>query len=313
MEREAARMNQPPATDASGTGPPTPALVERAVMACGQRIATAMNDAPRELLARAPLVVLPATGYVWHDYLPVLEHFAAERRVFALDWPGFGGSAKPDPNDFTVDAVSFARVLGEWLDALGIGRAVVLGNGIGGTVAVRYAAEHEHRVLGLALVAPRGFGARGPVHQLILGAMSSPVLFGLTDTMLAWLALGPITPAAQRVRNRRRVLRRSPEYAAYETACICLARNEERSLAGLRALARRVTAPTLIMRGALDPIFTAGDARRAMESFGRRKALEVVLPGASHLPFLQAPDRLFQAVSGLLNASEMRALEDMGS
>jgi pimeloyl-ACP methyl ester carboxylesterase len=281
------------------------------VIAKGLRIASAMNDAPREFLARAPLVVLPATGYTWQDYQPVLEHFAAERRVFALDWPGFGGSAKPDPDAFAYDAASYAEVLTEWLDALGLGRVVLLGNGLGGTVALRYAAAHPRRVLGLALVAPQGFGAQGPMHRLALGAFGTPFLFSLLDPMLAWLALGPsATPEVRRIINRKRMLRRSPDYAAYEVARNHLTRNEARSVVNLPALAREISAPALVIRGALDPVFTAGDARRAVESIGERGALEVMLPGAGHLPFLQEPARFYQAVDGLLTTAEMKALEE---
>src|SRR5258707_15413830 len=72
-------------------------IAERGVVVQGLRLATAMSDAPRALLRHAPLVVLPAAGHSWSDYRPILERFATERRVFALDWPGFGGSAKPAP------------------------------------------------------------------------------------------------------------------------------------------------------------------------------------------------------------------------
>jgi pimeloyl-ACP methyl ester carboxylesterase len=301
--------NQPPAAEPQEAVAAPPVIAERGIVARGQRIAIAMNDAPREFLARAPLVVLPATGYTWRDYQPVLEHFAGGRRVLALDWPGFGGSAKPDWQDFAYDAQSFSEVLAEWMDAMGIGRAVLLGNGLGGNVALRYAAAHPQRALGLALVAPQGFAARGPFHQIAVGALSSPVFFSLVDGMLWWLALGPATPAAREIVHRRRLLRQTADYAAYEMAAMQLARNEERSAQDLLSLAREVQAPALVVRGALDPLFTAADARKAAGAIGEHGALGVVLPGAGHLPFLQEPVRFYQAVEGLLTAAEMQALE----
>src|SRR5262245_24708260 len=100
-------MNQepePPTTKARmravASSPPPPPITERGVMVNGLRLAAAMSDAPRALLARTPLVVLPEVGFVWEDYRLLLEHFASERRVFALDWPGFGGSAKPRAGEF---------------------------------------------------------------------------------------------------------------------------------------------------------------------------------------------------------------------
>ncbi|MGZ3715148.1 MAG: alpha/beta fold hydrolase, partial [Ktedonobacterales bacterium] len=61
--------------------------------------------------------------------------------------------------------------------------------------------------------------------------------------------------------------------------------------------------------GALDPIISALDTRRAVAAIGERGALEVVLPEAGHLPFLQQPARFFQAVAGMLNTAEVNAAE----
>src|SRR5215471_13265330 len=86
----------------------TSRLAERAVQVAGLRIATAMNDVPRALMTRVPLVVLPAANHSWQDYRLILERFAPERRVFALDWPGFGASDKPSPSDFAYNMQSYA-------------------------------------------------------------------------------------------------------------------------------------------------------------------------------------------------------------
>src|SRR5260370_37457670 len=72
-------------------------IAERGIVVQGLRLATAMSDAPRALLRHAPLVVLPAAGHSWSDYRPILERLAMERRVFALDCPGVGGSPEPAP------------------------------------------------------------------------------------------------------------------------------------------------------------------------------------------------------------------------
>ncbi len=136
-------------------------LAERAVQVAGLRIATAMNDVPRFLLARVPLVVLPAANHPWQDYRLILERFAPERRVFALDWPGFGASDKPAPADFAYSIQRYAEILAGWMDSLGIARAVFVGNSVGAGAAIQYAAAHPQRTLGLLLVAPAGFTPPG--------------------------------------------------------------------------------------------------------------------------------------------------------
>ena len=74
-------MSQESAAQCTEAAAPPPAIAERGIVVAGVRIATAMSDAPRALLAHAPLVVLPAAGFVWGNYRPVLERFAPERRV----------------------------------------------------------------------------------------------------------------------------------------------------------------------------------------------------------------------------------------
>jgi pimeloyl-ACP methyl ester carboxylesterase len=283
-----------------------PKIAERGVVARGQRLATAMNDAPRELALRPPLVVLPAAGFVWRDYLPVLEQYAAERRVFALDWPGFGASEKPAPTDFNYSVAGYAEVLAGWMDGLGIARAVLLGNGIGSTAALRYAASHPRRVLGLALASPLGFGTAGRIGRLAGRALSSPALLRRIEPALSSLALGPTTPTTAVVAERLKAARAAPEYVASLAAHAALWQSLAREREELPELAQRVEVPAIVIRGALDPIVSAADSRRATDLIG---GLEVVLPEAGHLPFLQQPGPFFRAVAGILNTAEVRATE----
>lgn len=287
----------------------TPRIVERGVVVKGVRLATAMSDAPRALLARPPLVVLPAAGHTWSDYRIILDHFATERRVFALDWPGFGNSDKPAPADFAYTAEGFAELLSGWLDGLGIARGVLLGNAVGAAAAIRYAATTPQRVLGLALVAPAGFTPPGVVRALAARLLGAPAILRRIEPALTSLYLGPTMPDTSAIVARHRALRSAPHYNRTIKAHAALWRSLNRPADDLSVLAKEVTAPAIVLRGSLDPIFTAGDARRATESLGQHGALEVVLPEAGHLPFFQQPQRFMQAVSGLLNTAEAQAAQ----
>ncbi len=274
----------------------------------GLRLATAMNDAPPEVKSRVPLVVLPAAGFAWGDYRPILEHFGGERRVFALDWPGFGASAKPSPTDFAYGAPAYAELLEPWLNALGATRVVLLGNGIGGAAALHFALAQPERVLGLFLVAPAGFAPAGIARMLATRLLGMPALLERIAPLLANLALGPATPETRAVlaaRKSRRAANRDSDSGVLAEAALWRALGQPD--ADLTGPARQVSASAMLVRGALDPLFSAGDARRATESIGPRGAVEVVLPGAGHLPFLQQPRRFYQALAGMLGAAEYRA------
>jgi pimeloyl-ACP methyl ester carboxylesterase len=74
------------------------------------------------------------------------------------------------------------------------------------------------------------------------------------------------------------------------------------------ALARQARAPGLVVRGALDPLCAADEARQVAEALGERGGLEVTLPEAGHFPALQQPERFHQALEGLLMTAEANML-----
>jgi pimeloyl-ACP methyl ester carboxylesterase len=281
-----------------------PTIAERAVLVRGLRLATAVNTVPREALSRPPLVLLPAAGHRWGDYRPVLDRFAAERRVAVLDWPGFGASTRPSPAAFAYSTETYADLLGPWLDALGIGRAVLLGNSVGAAAAVRFALAQPERVAGLLLVGPGGFTPASLQRTLACRTLGTPWILARVEPALTALYLGPANSATREIVARHRALRRAADYSASIAAYAALWRSFDAPAADLAAPAHAVRAPAMVLRGALDPIISATIARRAISSLGERGALEVVLPGAGHLPFLQQPGPFNNAVKGLLQTVE---------
>ena len=91
-----------------------------------------------------------------NSWLFLQEPLAAKYRVYALDLPGHGTSAK-DVGDGTLGVLADA-VTGV-LDALGADRAHLVGHSMGGAVALAVAARDPARIASLTLIAPSGFGA----------------------------------------------------------------------------------------------------------------------------------------------------------
>ena len=102
-------------------------------------------------------VILLVHGYGGdrNSWLFLQEPLAAKYRVYALDLPGHGTSAK-DVGDGTLGVLADA-VTGV-LDALGAGRAHLVGHSMGGAVALAVAARDPSRIASLTLIAPAGFG-----------------------------------------------------------------------------------------------------------------------------------------------------------
>jgi pyruvate dehydrogenase E2 component (dihydrolipoamide acetyltransferase) len=103
-------------------------------------------------------VILLVHGYGGdrNSWLFLQEPLAAKYRVYALDLPGHGTSAK-DVGDGALGVLADA-VTGV-LDALGADRAHLVGHSMGGAVALAAAARDPGRIVSLTLIAPSGFGA----------------------------------------------------------------------------------------------------------------------------------------------------------
>ncbi|MGV8887693.1 MAG: alpha/beta fold hydrolase [Pseudomonas sp.] len=78
---------------------------------------------------------------------------AAGYRIIVPDLPGYGASDKPDTL-YTLDF--FVAALSDLLDALDIQRCVLVGNSLGGAIAIKLALDQPQRVSRLVLMAPGG-------------------------------------------------------------------------------------------------------------------------------------------------------------
>ena len=90
----------------------------------------------------------------WSNYVrniaPLAEHF----RVIAPDLPGFGASdVKPAGSPLPL---WYAQKMGQFIEALGLQRAHIVGNSLGGLVALRLAVEEPKKVDRLVLMGTAG-------------------------------------------------------------------------------------------------------------------------------------------------------------
>ena len=100
--------------------------------------------------ADAPALLLIHGGWGGAElhWSPVWERLAARYRVLAPDLPGLGHAEQPP----LQSVAEYARWLVALLDALGIARAVCVGNSFGGSVAWALAGRTPSRCAGLVLV-----------------------------------------------------------------------------------------------------------------------------------------------------------------
>jgi pimeloyl-ACP methyl ester carboxylesterase len=101
---------------------------------------------------RETIVCLHGLGGTKASFLPTVAALADSYRVVAIDLPGFGESDKPIGAPY--DAPWFARSVFATMDALGIERAHVVGNSMGGRVAIEVGLTGHDRTDALLLLSP---------------------------------------------------------------------------------------------------------------------------------------------------------------
>ncbi|MEM1181644.1 MAG: alpha/beta fold hydrolase [Acidobacteriota bacterium] len=137
-----------------------PAPPRRALMELPDDVESAWIPAPggsirvvqRHASASAAILFVHGLGGTLEQWAPALDSLPPSWRGVALDLPGHGqsdGIAEAEIDDF-------ADALAAVIDGLGLRRAVIVAHSFGGTVALRYAGRHRHRVAGLLLVDPNG-------------------------------------------------------------------------------------------------------------------------------------------------------------
>ena len=106
-----------------------------------------------EMGTGAPLVFVHGLAGCWQNWLENIPHFARTRRVIAVDLPGFGGSELPLDN---ISIPGYGRFVDAFLGEIGVERAPIVGNSMGGFISAEVAVSHPSRVDKLILVSAAG-------------------------------------------------------------------------------------------------------------------------------------------------------------
>jgi pimeloyl-ACP methyl ester carboxylesterase len=116
-----------------------------------------------------PLLLVHANGMSRAAWRPVLPLLTARRDVVAVDLPGHGESP-PVPSHIAPAPPGFAHLLAQLLDELGIERAHVAGNSLGGWTALELA--RLGRARSVVALGPAGLWQRGPVAPVLALSLS---------------------------------------------------------------------------------------------------------------------------------------------
>lgn len=101
----------------------------------------------------APVLLLPSSSGRATEYQEVIPFLSERFHVYAIDYPGFGRSDPLPEIEGTEDLARFVR---DWMEAVGLRQAHVVGFSMGGWVSLLLALAHPERVSRLVLIATSG-------------------------------------------------------------------------------------------------------------------------------------------------------------
>ncbi len=245
-----------------------------------------------------PVLMLHGLGATKASFLPTVAALAPHRRAIAVDLPGFGDSDKP--LNAPYHAKYFAGAVVALLDALGIERAAVVGNSMGGRVAIELGLRHPERVTHLALLAPSlawlrdrpwapllrlvppQLGALQPAPRPIVEAIVRRAIPGATD---GWSAAG----VDEFLRSYLTPNGRAAFYAAARNIYL----EEPHGEKGFWTRLPRLETPSLFVWGRQDQVVPLRFARHVREALPAAQHLEL---NCGHVPQLERPQVTHDAI-----------------
>ena len=255
---------------------------------------------------QGPALVLLHTLRTQLDmFQKVIPDLAKRFRIYAMDYPGHGYSDIPEA---TYSSEFFVTRVARFLDQLDIRDAVIVGESIGGSIALLLAARHNPRVRAVVAINPydydggRGIRRSSVLANILFGLSNVPVL-GSTVTRLR------LYPIVKRVLEggvyRRGAL---PATLARELYRVGNRRGHYRALMSLvrhwdsweraRAEYSSIDVPTLLIYG--DHDWSRVGERESDRQIIAGAELRII-KDAGHFLSLDAPQEVVQAVVGFAN------------
>jgi pimeloyl-ACP methyl ester carboxylesterase len=243
------------------------------------------------------VVCLHGLGSNKTSFFETVSALTPDHTVHAVDLPGFGSSSKPARAAY--DAPYFARATLGYLDAMAIDRAHLVGNSMGGRVALEVAFEAPDRVASLTLLCPAlAFRRRRELWPLVkilrpeLAAFPHAMRGELVRQQLWGMFARPerLDPAAADVVADEfcRAYRSRAARVAFFAAARNIYLDSPWGETGFWSRLGELECPSLFVWGDSDRLVPPGFARHVTEALPN--AEQVVLTECGHVPQVELPD-----------------------
>jgi len=248
---------------------------------------------------------MAGSSETWRAVIPQLSK---RYRVIAPDLLGHGQSAKPR-SDYSLGA--FAVLLRDLLDELGITCATVIGQSLGGGVAMQFAYQHRDYCQRLVLISSGGLGPdvgwtlrllSAPGAELILPVVAPSQVVSAGNKLRSWFSAGGIqSPRGAEMWSAYSSLSDKQTRQAFLKTLRSVVDYRGQSVSALSKLNLTSTVPTMIIWGDIDRIipiehgYAVRDARPGCR-------LEV-LDGVGHFPHVERPNAVVELIDDFIDST----------
>jgi pimeloyl-ACP methyl ester carboxylesterase len=258
---------------------------------------------------------LAGSSVTWRHVLPAL---ARRFTVLAPDLLGQGESDKPR-GEYSLGA--HANTLRDLMDVLDYERATVVGQSLGGGVAMQFAYQFPERCERLVLVDSGGLGREVTFYLRMLTVPGFESVFPLFCTarlrdagnrIATWLGRAGVrsTPARQEIWRSYASLADPASRRAFFRSLRDVIDFSGQAVSALGRLYRAAALPTLIVWGAQDPFLPVSHAVVAHEAIPGSR-LEI-FDGVGHYPHCEAPERFVEVLVDFIASTKPAHLRAPG-
>jgi pimeloyl-ACP methyl ester carboxylesterase len=242
------------------------------------------------------LLCLHSIAHGASDFAPLRERLRDRCRMIALDWPGHGRSGE---DRVPATSARYAEIAERFVDALELRDVILLGNSIGGAVAIRLAARRPDVVRALVLADSGGLDRVDRLVRTVTRGMAAFFAAGARGARWFPRAFAfyyrIVLPAPAAAAQRRRIVAASREMAPRLAEAW---RSFSEPDADLRDAAAHVDRPVLVAWAKRDRVL---QLRRSRPAIARIPGVRLELFGGGHAPFLECPDEFAATLRAFLD------------
>jgi pimeloyl-ACP methyl ester carboxylesterase len=252
---------------------------------------------------------MAGSSATWSAIIPQLSK---KYRVIAPDLLGHGMSAKPR-GDYSLGA--FAVFLRDLLDELGVDRATVVGQSLGGGIAMQFTHQHRDYCERLALIGSGGLGPdlspvlrmlSAPGAELVLPIVAPQPVLNLGNKLASWLTSAGIqSPRAGQLWQAYSSLSDARTRQAFLRTLRSVVDYRGQAVSALNKLHVAVGLPTVLIWGDDDRIIPVAHAYAAHDALEGSR-LEV-LHGVGHFPHVEAPAAVADILEDFIASTPLQA------